>query len=232
MISLGLLDTVTSLILIEEKASILFHRPIRMVLLTRPSNIFLVLCCLSVACRVQSFLQIKTPLRRRDILSCGNLISKGPSLPLPSTKIMVLRTSSGDESDSSSSQFSVQSEGKSAMTSNTDSSSNLEEPHFRIGILADIQYCPIPDGHSFVGVLRYYRHSLEVAKHAAQHFEQAGAEVVLNLGDIIDGKCQAITDNGGDPLPLGTDPGLRAMEDVLEALSHYKQGPIIHTYGT
>ena len=105
------------------------------------------------------------------------------------------------------------------------------EPRFRFGVLADIQYAPIPDGYSFAGVLRYYRHSLEVARHAAQHFEQAGAEVVLNLGDIIDGKCQAIAENGGDPVPEGTDPGLAAMEDVLEALSHYQQGPIIHTYG-
>lgn len=132
--------------------------------------------------------------------------------------------SSRDESDSSS-QFSVPSVEKMS------SSELTTQPKFKIGILADIQYAPIPDGTSFAGTPRYYRHALDVARHAAKHFTEDGAEVVLNLGDIIDGKCQAITANGGESLPEGTDPGLSAMEDVLEALSHYQQGPIIHTYG-
>jgi manganese-dependent ADP-ribose/CDP-alcohol diphosphatase len=55
--------------------------------------------------------------------------------------------------------------------------------------------------------------------------------LVCNLGDIIDGKCQAIEDHGGDMLPEGTDPGHKAIDDVLEALSIYKEGPILSTYG-
>lgn len=139
---------------------------------------------------------------------------------------MVLRSNpspTGDESDSSS-QFSMPSISRLSIGSDS-------EPNWKFGVVADIQYAPIPDGYSFAGILRYYRHSLEVARHAAQHFESDGAEVVLNLGDIIDGKCQAIVDNGGDPLPEGVDPGVSAIEDVLEALSVYKQGPILHTYG-
>ena len=144
------------------------------------------------------------------------------------TQIMVLRNNpspTGDDSDSSS-QFSMPSLGRLSVGSEAE-----EQPRFKIGVLADIQYAPIPDGYSYAGVLRYYRHSLEVARHAAQHFETDGAEVVLNLGDIIDGKCQAIAENGGDPVPEGVDPGVSAVDDVLEALSVYKQGPILHTYG-
>ena len=54
---------------------------------------------------------------------------------------------------------------------------------------------------------------------------------MLNLGDIIDGKVQAIEENGGDPVPEGVDPGVAAIDDVLEALAPYKLGPILHTYG-
>lgn len=105
-------------------------------------------------------------------------------------------------------------------------------PHWKLGVLADIQYAPIPDGYSFAGKLRYYRHSLEVARYAAHHFESDDAcEVVLNLGDMIDGKCQAIEANGGEALEEGIDPGVHAMDDVLEALTPYQRGPILHTYG-
>ena len=128
--------------------------------------------------------------------------------------------------DSDSSHFSVASNEKATEVPSVDS-----EPRFKFGVLADIQYAPIPDGYSFAGVLRYYRHSLEVARHAAEHFENAEAEVVLNLGDIIDGKCQAIEANGGEPVPEGTDPGVSAVDDVLCALKPYQRGPILHTYG-
>jgi len=47
-------------------------------------------------------------------------------------------------------------------------------PLFRIGLIADIQYAPIPDGYSYSGNARYYRHSLDVARHAAHHFESEG----------------------------------------------------------
>ena len=140
---------------------------------------------------------------------------------------MVVKSSSsptGDESDSSS-QLSMPSIGRISIGSSD------SEPIWKFGVVADIQYAPIPDGYSFAGILRYYRHALEVARHAAQHFESDRAEVVLNLGDIIDGKCQAIQENGGEPVPEGIDPGVRAIDDVLEALSVYKHGPVLHTYG-
>lgn len=87
---------------------------------------------------------------------------------------------------------------------------------FTFGVMADIQYAPIPDGFSYAGVPRYYRHSLEVADHAARHFQEEQVPLVVNLGDIIDGKCQ---------------DGLQAIDDVIRALSAYTSGPILHTYG-
>jgi manganese-dependent ADP-ribose/CDP-alcohol diphosphatase len=104
-------------------------------------------------------------------------------------------------------------------------------PKFTFGIVADIQYADIPDGTSYAGVPRYYRHSLEVARHAAQHYQTDKVSLVLNLGDIVDGKAQDLKGHGGEPLPDGVDPGHSAIDDVLEALSVYTHGPILHTYG-
>ena len=105
----------------------------------------------------------------------------------------------------------------------------------RIGVLADIQYAPIPDGYSFSGNPRYYRHALDVARHAAQHFQQEKVDLVVNLGDIVDGKCQSIAVNGGIPLPE-TDPqgrsvGEQCVDHVMDALSCYSHGPMLHSYG-
>jgi manganese-dependent ADP-ribose/CDP-alcohol diphosphatase len=104
-------------------------------------------------------------------------------------------------------------------------------PRFTVGLIADIQYAPIPDGASYSGNRRYYRHSLEVARQAFKHFEEEQVDLVLNLGDIIDGKCQNIALNGGDPVPEGIDPGQFSLDHVLEALSPYTKGPILHNYG-
>lgn len=49
--------------------------------------------------------------------------------------------------------------------------------------------------------------------------------------DIVDGKCQEIARNGGEPLPDGVDPGPEVVNHVLDALSDYKSGPVLHAYG-
>ena len=104
-------------------------------------------------------------------------------------------------------------------------------PRFTIGVIADIQYAPIPDGTSFTGTPRFYRHSLEVARHAFLHFEEEKVDLVVNLGDTIDGKCQEIERHVGDPVPDGQDPGHFSLDHVLEAISPYQHGRILHTYG-
>ncbi|KAL7560963.1 hypothetical protein ACA910_022448 [Epithemia clementina (nom. ined.)] len=116
-----------------------------------------------------------------------------------------------------------------------DSSSSSSSLITRIGILADIQYAPIPDGYSYSGSSRYYRFALEAAQHAAQQLEQEKVDLVVNLGDIVDGKCQSIATNGGIPLPdvdeYGRTVGEQCVDHVLAALSPYKFGTILHTYG-
>jgi manganese-dependent ADP-ribose/CDP-alcohol diphosphatase len=66
---------------------------------------------------------------------------------------------------------------------------------------------------------RFYRHALSTARHAAQHFQDCRVNVVVQLGDIIDGKCQS------------EQKGHEAVDDVLEALSVYTHGSIVHIYG-
>lgn len=90
------------------------------------------------------------------------------------------------------------------------------KPIVTLGVLADIQYAPIDDGHSYSGTPRYYRHALEAARHAAQHFQDDAVDLVVNLGDIVDGKCER---------------NLQAVDDVLEALGVYTKGPVLHAYG-
>lgn len=101
---------------------------------------------------------------------------------------------------------------------NSEKDSN-QLPVLTIGLLADIQYAPIPDGHSYSGTPRYYRHALTAAKHAAQHFQDDKVDLVINLGDIVDGKCK------------GAEDGHKAVDDVLDALSAYTHGSILHAYG-
>jgi manganese-dependent ADP-ribose/CDP-alcohol diphosphatase len=100
-----------------------------------------------------------------------------------------------------------------------------------VGVIADIQYAPIPDGTSYSGAPRYYRHALHAAREAGKHFEREKVHLAVNLGDIVDGKCQSIAQYGGDPTPYGDSPGRRAVDEVLHALEHYKSGPFIHVYG-
>lgn len=123
-----------------------------------------------------------------------------------------------------------------ALSSSLSISTSDQKPQITFGIIADIQYAPIPDGYSYGGRPRYYRHSLAAARHAAHNFQKHNLPLVVNLGDIIDGKCQEIEIHCKEelhdfvPPPEGSDPGHDAIDDVMEALSVYK-GKIMHTYG-
>lgn len=69
--------------------------------------------------------------------------------------------------------------------------------------------------------------------HYSSRFLFTYHSLVVNLGDIVDGKCQDLETHGGE-LPdvknKDFDPGQEALEEVLDALSGYR-GPILHTYG-
>eukprot|EP00521_Asterionellopsis_glacialis_P008105 CAMPEP_0195287298 /NCGR_PEP_ID=MMETSP0707-20130614/4415_1 /TAXON_ID=33640 /ORGANISM="Asterionellopsis glacialis, Strain CCMP134" /LENGTH=410 /DNA_ID=CAMNT_0040347045 /DNA_START=184 /DNA_END=1416 /DNA_ORIENTATION=- len=165
------------------------------------------------------------------------------SSPLsPTSKISTSSLSSSTSSSSSSREEVVESQvpdtpsqqpppQEETPSSSSSSSSSSSTPHFSFGVVADIQYANIPDGFSFGGAKRYYRHSLEVAKEAAAHFQREGVSCVLNLGDTVDGKQQELGKYGGDELPAPMDPGHVAMKEVMAALSSYTHGPYLHTYG-
>lgn len=59
---------------------------------------------------------------------------------------------------------------------------DTQPPLFQVGLLADIQYAPIPDGYSYTGVPRYYQNALQAARIAASKFENDGVDLVVNLG--------------------------------------------------
>jgi manganese-dependent ADP-ribose/CDP-alcohol diphosphatase len=117
---------------------------------------------------------------------------------------------------------------------NNNTNSNL--PAYTFGLLTDIQHAPIPDGHSFTGNARYYRHAMEAAAYAAHHFQDECVDCVVNLGDIIDGKCADVQRWGGEVDTIATDDdakisvGHDAIDNVLQSLSFYN-GKILHTYG-
>lgn len=126
-------------------------------------------------------------------------------------------------------------------------------PIYTFGILTDIQYAPIPDGHSYNGTPRYYRHAIAAAEHAARHFEDEKVHCVVNLGDIVDGKCADVErwggvvdingkicesgagkvedENDNEDERRSSSVGHDAVDDVVKALSSYKSGRILHTYG-
>eukprot|EP00535_Pseudo-nitzschia_heimii_P009262 CAMPEP_0197176624 /NCGR_PEP_ID=MMETSP1423-20130617/2480_1 /TAXON_ID=476441 /ORGANISM="Pseudo-nitzschia heimii, Strain UNC1101" /LENGTH=467 /DNA_ID=CAMNT_0042626023 /DNA_START=247 /DNA_END=1650 /DNA_ORIENTATION=- len=120
-------------------------------------------------------------------------------------------------------------------------------PLFSVGVIADIQYAPIPDGTSYGGTPRYYRHALDATKVAFECFRNRDVDLVVNLGDIVDGKCQDIEGNGGSPTTTtggGDPPGLAALKEVRDVMGPYGRpmngvgvarsagrGDILHIYG-
>lgn len=92
-----------------------------------------------------------------------------------------------------------------------------EKPLFRFGIISDIQYADIKNGHSFHGIPRYYKASLEGLRRSVTAWQQQQVEFAVQCGDIIDGfnpKEQSET----------------AMQSVLDELAKL-QKPVYHMIG-
>jgi manganese-dependent ADP-ribose/CDP-alcohol diphosphatase len=69
-------------------------------------------------------------------------------------------------------------------------SSPGKQPLFSFGVISDVQYADIPDGHSFIGVPRYYRRSIRVLQRAVKKWNNhQNLNFVINFGDFVDGKC-------------------------------------------
>ncbi|KNA16951.1 hypothetical protein SOVF_084280 [Spinacia oleracea] len=65
-----------------------------------------------------------------------------------------------------------------------------KQPLFSFGVVSDVQYADIPDGRSFLGVPRYYRHSILVLERAVQRWNSLQhLSFAVNFGDIVDGFC-------------------------------------------
>ena len=77
------------------------------------------------------------------------------------------------------------------------------------GLLADVQYAD-HDDHTVFGKQRYYRNSLNLVREAMAHWKRANVKFVVQLGDLIDGKCKLNHDSA---------PSLRRTLDQFDQLS-------------
>lgn len=92
-------------------------------------------------------------------------------------------------------------------------------PHFKFGLIADVQYADSENGFNFSRTNeRFYRKSLTLLKEAVQHWKQAKVDCVLQLGDIIDGKCRPEKQSD------------TCLQRVLNQFSEL-QGDVYHVWG-
>ncbi|KAL8457983.1 hypothetical protein ACS0TY_035742 [Phlomoides rotata] len=96
-------------------------------------------------------------------------------------------------------------------------SAPAKQPLISFGVIADVQYADIPDGRSFHGVPRYYRHSLLVLQRAVRHWNEKKLKFVINFGDIIDGFCPK-------------EHSLNALQKVVDEFGAFN-GPVYHMIG-
>uniref|UniRef100_A0A2P2IMR7 Manganese-dependent ADP-ribose/CDP-alcohol diphosphatase n=1 Tax=Rhizophora mucronata TaxID=61149 RepID=A0A2P2IMR7_RHIMU len=91
-------------------------------------------------------------------------------------------------------------------------------PLFSFGVISDVQYADIPDGRSFLGVPRYYRHSFNVLERAVETWNnQWKHKFVMNFGDIVDGFCPK-------------DQSLNAVKKLVHEFEKFN-GPVYHMIG-
>ncbi|KAJ4786634.1 Manganese-dependent ADP-ribose/CDP-alcohol diphosphatase [Rhynchospora pubera] len=98
------------------------------------------------------------------------------------------------------------------------SHSTTRTPLFTFAVVADVQYADIPDGRSFLGVPRYYRHSIQVLQRAVTNWNHhKNIKFSINFGDIVDGFC---------PKP----DSIIAIQKVLNEFDKF-DGPVYHMIG-
>ncbi|KAG9138018.1 hypothetical protein Leryth_001282 [Lithospermum erythrorhizon] len=91
------------------------------------------------------------------------------------------------------------------------------QPLFTFGVISDVQYADIPDGKSFLGVPRYYRHSFNVLQRAVQKWNQKRPTFVVNFGDVVDGYCPK-------------DQSLTAVSKIVDEFNTF-DGHVYHMIG-
>lgn len=74
-----------------------------------------------------------------------------------------------------------------AMSKDFSPQSGVDQRCFRVGIVSDVQYADIKDGHSFLGIPRYYRASLDGLRRAVLGWQAQSVDFGIQFGDLIDG---------------------------------------------
>ncbi|XP_077228983.1 manganese-dependent ADP-ribose/CDP-alcohol diphosphatase-like protein [Tasmannia lanceolata] len=93
-----------------------------------------------------------------------------------------------------------------------------KQPLFSFGVISDVQYADIPDGRSFLGVPRYYRHSFLVLQRAVKQWNNHSKhKFSVNFGDIVDGFCPK-------------EQSQTAVEKVVKEFENFNS-PIHHMIG-
>jgi manganese-dependent ADP-ribose/CDP-alcohol diphosphatase len=93
-----------------------------------------------------------------------------------------------------------------------------EAPLARFGVIADVQYCDEDNGWDFHHTKeRFYRKSRECMLRAVNAFASSKVDLVLQLGDLIDGQCN----------------GKQAQETLQELVQQLSAcgAPILHCLG-
>ncbi|GLJ08295.1 hypothetical protein SUGI_0085830 [Cryptomeria japonica] len=93
-----------------------------------------------------------------------------------------------------------------------------KQPLFSFGVITDVQYADIPDGRSFLGVPRYYRHSILSLQRAVTKWNQMEKlKFAVHFGDIVDGFC----------------PKDKSRTAVLKVIKEFDKfnGPVYHMLG-
>eukprot|EP00906_Rhabdomonas_costata_P035051 RCo049275 len=84
------------------------------------------------------------------------------------------------------------------------SGDSSEQPKFRFGVIADVQYGDFDDASNFDGdELRSYRSSLQAVREAVRSWNALELNFVAQLGDLIDGQNAG---SYGAGLKLGGKP--------------------------
>ncbi|KAL3701892.1 hypothetical protein R1sor_019914 [Riccia sorocarpa] len=90
---------------------------------------------------------------------------------------------------------------------------------FSFGVITDVQYADIPDGFSYGGTPRFYRHAVEVQRRAVNHWNNHGKlSFAVHFGDLVDGKC-----------PKEESAG--AVSRILEIFNSFQGGPVYQMIG-
>ena len=110
-----------------------------------------------------------------------------------------------------------------------------QRPLSTFGLLTDVQYANIDDGFNYDQTkVRYYRNSLMLTREAIRNWRkyeqetQNRIEFVLQLGDLIDGKCKAMSDS----LPA-LDKCLNELDSLFAGQDHDENRlpRVLHIWG-